>query len=90
MAEGNGSEAGGVAPLWYALGAIILIVVMMGTIVALKPLQFTAPVAAHCEGAACEHEAAPAGEPEGVSHEHAAPPAAAPEGASHEAPPHPE
>ena len=88
MANGNGSE-GGASPVWYALGAIILIAVMMGTIVVLKPLQFTAPVATHCEGEACAHEA-PAGEPEGVSHEHAAPPAATPEGASHEPPPHPE
>jgi hypothetical protein len=87
MAEGKGSESGA-TPLWYALGTIVLIAVMMGTIVTLKPLQFTAPVAAHCEGEACAHEAAPAGEPEGVSHEHAAP--AAPEGASHETPPHPE
>jgi len=90
MAEGNGSEAGGASPLWYALGALILVVVMMGTIAVLKPLQFTAPVAAHCEGESCAHEAAPAGAPEGVSHEHAAPPSSAPEGASHETPSHPE
>jgi hypothetical protein len=89
MAEGKGSESGA-TPLWYALGAIVLIAVMMGTIATLKPLQFTAPVAAHCEGEACAHEAAPAGEPEGVSHEHAAPAPAAPEGASPETPPHPE
>ncbi|HEX4301318.1 MAG TPA: hypothetical protein VHZ78_00900 [Rhizomicrobium sp.] len=84
--NGNGSEP---SPLWYAVGAFVLIVVMMGTIVALKPLPFTPPVAA-CEGEACARGAtAPAeGKPEGVSHaagEHA------PEGASHEAPPaHPE
>ncbi len=81
MAEGNNSEAGGATPLWYALGAIVLIVLMMAVIAVLKPLQFTPPVAAHCEGETCAH-AAPAGEPEGVSHEHAAP--AAPEGSSHE------
>ena len=88
MAEGKGSESGA-TPLWYALGAIVLIAVMMGAIATLKPLQFAPPAAVHCEGEACAHEA-PAGEPEGVSHEHAAPPPAAPEGAAHETAPHPE
>jgi len=85
MANGNGSES---SPLWYSVGALILVVAMMAAILAIKPLEFK-PVAA-CEGEACAHEGAPAeGKPEGVSH--AAPPAGehAPEGASHEAAPAP-
>ncbi len=74
MANGNGSEPG-YSPLWYAVGAIILIGLMMGTILVIKPLEFKPPAAAHCEEAACAHGATSA-EPEGVSHEHEAPPAA--------------
>ena len=90
MADGNGSEGGEASPLWYALGALILVVLMMGTIVILKPLEFKPVPAAACEGEACAHEgAAPAGEPQSTSH--AAPPAEhAPEGTSHQAPPHSE
>ncbi len=80
--NGNGSEP---SPLWYAVGALVLVVVMMGTIVAIKPLQFNPPVAA-CEGEACAHGEAAPGKPEGVSHA-VTPGEHAPEGASHEAPP---
>lgn len=70
MAEG--SKSAGASPLWYAVGAIILVALTMGTIVMLKPLEFKPPVpAVHCEGEACAHEGAA---PEGVSHE-ATPPA---------------
>jgi hypothetical protein len=72
MANGNGSEPG-YSPLWYAVGAIVLIGLMMGTILVIKPLEFKPPVV-HCEEAACTHGATSA-EPEGVSHEHEAAPA---------------
>ncbi|HEY4941366.1 MAG TPA: hypothetical protein VII56_08045 [Rhizomicrobium sp.] len=90
MADGNGSEGGGASPLWYAVGAFVIIGLMMGTIVLLKPLEFKPVPAVHCEEAACSHEGTAPG-PEGVSHE-TAPPASGPEGTSHESapPPHPE
>ncbi len=78
MANGNGSES---SPLWYSVGAIILVVALMGAIVAIKPLEFKPVAAEACEGEACPHEGTPTeGKPEGVSH------AAAPAG-EHEAAP---
>ena len=84
----NDSESKGFSPLWYAVGALILVVLTMAAVLTLKPLEFKPVAAAHCEDAACGHDGAG---PEGVSHA-AAPPAGEPEGTSHESapPPHPE
>ncbi|HXC54053.1 MAG TPA: hypothetical protein VNU97_02040 [Rhizomicrobium sp.] len=60
MANGGQSQ-GGFSPLWYAVGALILIALMMGTILMLKPLEFK-PVATTGEGPPATSQEAPAPE----------------------------
>ena len=70
MANGEQAEAGGSSPVWYAVGALVLVILFMAALISFKPLDFSPPKAPACEGAACEHESAA---PEGTSRE--APPA---------------
>ncbi|MBV9044215.1 MAG: hypothetical protein JO294_03750 [Alphaproteobacteria bacterium] len=79
MANGNEKEESIGGPLLLALGAVLLVAVMMGGVMAVHPLDFSPPKAVTCEGEECAHgeHVAPA-----TSHE-----GAAPEGENHEAAP---
>ncbi len=64
----NGGSGSKLAPLWLVAGGITLILLMMAGIVAVKPLDFSPPKAAACEGESCAgHDSAP-GEPPATSH----------------------
>jgi hypothetical protein len=78
MANGNGGSK--LTPLWLVAGGLVLVLAGMTTLVAIHPLDFSAPKAVMCEGESCAgHDSAPGERPE-TSH-------AAPAGEHEAAPP---
>ena len=62
MANGTGPS---LTPLWLVAGGVVLVLAMMGSIVAIHPLDFSPPKATACEGESCAgHDSAPGERPE--------------------------